>query len=156
MSENNIAWLCFKENIEKRSILEKILPDEYKYKVSSFKIIDQSLISSETKFEAAFSVNICTEEGIKKSLTEFQASSSTNYNILHGDTKGGKKVIIAGYRKCHHNIRKRTKSGNNSTDPDALKDPKTQGKQTNCPTSITFKLKTTVEHEHDKNCSLHP
>ena len=75
---------------------------------------------------------------------------------MQGDTKGGKKVIIAGYRKCHHNIRKRTKSGNNSTDPDALKDPKTQGKQTNCPASITFKLKTTVEHEHDKNCSLHP
>ena len=69
MSENNISWLCFKKNIEKRSILEKLLPDEYKYKVSSFKIIKQSQISSETKLEAAFSVNICTEEGIKKFLT---------------------------------------------------------------------------------------
>ena len=32
MSENNISWLCVKKNIEKRSILEKLLPDEYKKK----------------------------------------------------------------------------------------------------------------------------
>ena len=75
---------------------------------------------------------------------------------MHGDKKSGKKVLVSGYRKCHHKVRKRAKSGNQSTDPDALADTKTEGKQTNCPATITFKLKSTKDHVHDENCSFFP
>ena len=98
-------------------------------------------------------VNVCSEEGINKFLVEFEKSSATSYNVLYGDKKTGKKIVIPGYRKCYHNIRKRTKSGSNE---DEIASPKTVGKQTNCPAGITFKLKQTNDHEHDENCLLFP
>ena len=156
MTTNSFLWMCCKKNLEKRKILENILPEGFKYKISSFKIIEDSPIPNETKFDAIFALNVCSEEGIRKFVSSFQESSSTNYNMLHGDKKSGKTVLVSGYRKCHHNIRKRTKSGNESTDPDSLADPKTEGKQTNCPASITFKLKSTKDHVHDENCLFFP
>ena len=156
MSTNRFSWMCCKKNLEKRKILENILPEEFKYKILSFKISEDSLIPNETKFDAIFALNVCSEEGIRNLLSAFQESSSTNYNMLHGDKRSGKTVLVSGYRKCHHNIRKRTKSGNQSTDPDVLADTKTEGKQTNCPASITFKLKSTKDHVHDENCSFFP
>ena len=62
---------------------------------------------------------------------------------------------MSGYRKCYHNIRKRTKSGSKA-DTDTLADDKTAGKQTNCPAGINFKLKKTDDHNHQENCSLFP
>ena len=82
-----------------------------------------------------------------KFLADFQDSSSTTYNMFRGDKKG-KKSILWGSRKCHHNVRKRSKDDEN------LADEKTKGKQTNCPAQINFKIKATDAHEHDDNCSF--
>ena len=150
------SWLCCKQKPESRKILEDVLPEKYKYRVASFKVLQESQIANETKFEAAISVNICSEEGVHQFLSQFQKSSSTNYNILRGDKKGGKTVLISGYRKCLHNVRKRSKSGNQSTDAEVISDTKTHGKQTKCPAGLYFKLKKTEEHDHDENCSLFP
>ena len=132
------SWLCCKQKPESRTILEDVLPEKYKYRVASFKVIQESQIANETKFEAAISVNICSEEGVHQFLSQFQKSSSTNYNILRGDKKDGKTVLISGYRKCLHNVRKRSKSGNQSTDAEVISDTKTHGKQTKCLAQINF------------------
>ena len=91
MSTNSFSWMCCKKDLEKRKILENLLPEEFKYKISSFKIIEDSLIPNETKFDAIFALNVCSEEDIRIFLRLFQESSSTNYNILHGDKKSGKR-----------------------------------------------------------------
>ena len=130
------SWLCCNQNVEKRQILEKVLPEKYHYRISTFKVLEESEIVHETKFEAVVAVNICSVDNIEQFLSDFQESSSTNYNILAGDKKGGKKTLKTGYRKCHHNVRKRTKSGE-----DTMCDDLTKGKQTNCPAGLTFKLK---------------
>ena len=88
-------------------------------------------------------------------MTAFQESSSTSYNIGRGDNKNRKNIILSGSRKCHHNVRKRTKSGN-SADDDTIAPTRSDGKHTNCPARINFKLKSTEEHVHDENCSLFP
>lgn len=145
------SWLCCNQNVEKRQILEKVLPEKYHYRISTFKVLEESDIVHETKFEAVVAVNICSVDNIEQFLSDFQESSSTNYNILAGDKKGGKKTLKTGYRKCHHNVRKRTKSGE-----DTMCDDLTKGKQTNCPAGLTFKLKKTPEHSHDQTCCLFP
>ena len=152
MATNKVSWLCYKKQIDKRIILENILPENYQYRVSNFKIVQESPIVKETKFEAMFAVNICSEEGFLKFLTEFQESSSTNYNISSGNKKNGKKHLFSGSRKCIHNLRKRKKSG----EEEVLADHRTPGKQTNCPANISFKMKNTDDHDHDENCSLFP
>ena len=62
------SWLCCKKKPENRIILENVLPGEYQYRISSFKVIQESQIVNETKFEASLSVNICTEDGVHKFL----------------------------------------------------------------------------------------
>ena len=81
MATVQFSWSCCNKDLNKRLILENILPPTFKYKISSFKVVQESDIQFETKFEAVLSVNICSEEGLKQFLTEFEASSSTNYNI---------------------------------------------------------------------------
>ena len=152
MSQIQYSWLCFKKDLKKRSILENILPSNYNYKISSFKVLHESEIKNESKFEAVISVNICSEEALQTFLKDFETSSSTIYNIYFGDNRSGKKVVVSGHRKCHHNVRKRSKSG----DPLDVVDDKTVGKQTNCPADIKFKLKRTDDHEHDDNCLFFP
>ena len=146
------SWLCCKQNLEKRLILEQLLPKEYKYRISSFKVIEESEIKLETKFEASVGVNICDVENIKQFFNDFEQASSTNYNLFAGDKKnGGKNTLATGLRKCHHNVRKRKKSGQDEVVCDKIR-----GKQTNCPAVIHFKLKKTPVHVHDQECSLFP
>ena len=154
MSLTQFSWFCCKKNKEKRQILENIMPTGYYYKITSFKIVEDSSIDKETKFEATVAVNICDENQIDPFFDKFEKSSSSNYNILYGDTKNSKKNKIAGYRKCHHNIRQRMKSG--SSGDMAPPPPLTVGKQTNCPASINFRLKKTNDHIHNENCTLTP
>ena len=136
----NFSWLCCAKTPEKRKYLEDVMPCKYKYKISSFKVVQESKIQSEVKFEAVLNVNVCQEEGIQQFLAEFEKSSLTSYNQLHGDSRKSKKMVVSGYRKCYHNIRKRSKSGSKADDIDTLADDKTAGKQTNCPAGINFKL----------------
>ena len=96
MATKKVSWLCYKKQIDNRIILESILPENYQYRVSNFKIVQDSPILKETKFESVFAVNICSEEGFLKFLAEFQESSSTNYNILQGDKKMEKSTCFLG------------------------------------------------------------
>ena len=101
------------------------MPEQYHYRITNFKVVEESQIVNETKFEAIVAVNICSEEGIKQFINDFQKSSSTNYNIQDGDKNVGKNTMKTGHRKCHHNVRKRNQSGQ-----DEICDSKTKGKQT--------------------------
>ena len=65
------TWKCLKKDLEKRSILENILPVKYSYVISSFKLIYRSDIPNESKFEADF---------LKDFFTELEKTSSTVYN----------------------------------------------------------------------------
>ena len=149
------TWKCLKKDLEKRSILENILPVKYNYEISSFKLIHKSDIPNESKFEADFSLNVCSEAGLKDFFTELEKTSSTVYNILHGDKRKNQKILISGYRKCYHNVRKRTKSGRQGEEEEISK-AKTTGKNTSCTASIKFALKKTAEHVHGDDCSLFP
>lgn len=149
------SWKCFKKDIEKRFMLEDILPVNYMYRISSFKLSHESNIPNESKFEAVISVNICSEVGLKEFFKQLENSSSTEYNIMHGDNRNLQKILISGSRKCYHNVRKRTKSGRQG-DNEVLTNPKTAGKDTSCPAYLQFKLKKTVEHVHNDECSLFP
>ena len=96
MSSNQFSWLCCIKNKERRHILENVLPSGYKYNISSFKIVEDSAIGKETKFETVMNVNICNEEGINQFLAEFEVSSLTRYNIFRGDLKVRKKWWFPG------------------------------------------------------------
>ena len=54
-----IQWDVCRNNVEHQRILEDILPQNYHYQVTSFKIEELSPITAETKFDAQFNVNCC-------------------------------------------------------------------------------------------------
>jgi hypothetical protein len=60
-------------------------------------------------------------------FNELGKTSSTVYNTMHGDKRNLQKSVISVYRKCYHNVRKRTKSGKQG-DNEILTIPETAGK----------------------------
>ena len=69
-------------------MLENVLPrDLYKYRISFFKVAQESNISKESKFESIFEVNLCSEEGVKSFLKDLENSTSTGYTIDFGDKR---------------------------------------------------------------------
>ena len=52
----NVLWKCFDKAVEKRKILENELPEGFSYVINRFKLLKESDIPHEAKFEAAFFV----------------------------------------------------------------------------------------------------
>ena len=76
-------------------------------------------------------------------LKDFEKTSSTAYNINHADRNDIKTILVSGFRKCHHNVRR--KEGSKE---------KTLGKNTTCEARIKFKLRKTADHDHAEDCEL--
>ena len=65
---------------EASSILNPVLPDDYSFFITGFKVVKQSAIVGETQFTVECRVNIEAKEDIDQ--------SSTTYNKLRGDRQG--------------------------------------------------------------------
>ena len=74
-------WYCFENNLEKQNILENELPGTYNYKGNRFKVMEKKKQSDESKFEADFIVDICTEEVRDNFIKDFEEKTGTNFNI---------------------------------------------------------------------------
>ena len=97
-------WYCFENNLEKRNILENELPKTYNYKVNRFKVMEEKKEPYESKFEADFIVDICTEEVRDNFIKDFEEKTGTNFNISKSQRigKGGSKQKLL---KCTRNLR---------------------------------------------------
>ena len=80
----DIQWDVCKNNLDHNLDL---LPREFRYQITSFKIDEESSITAETKFTAQFNVNCCTEEATVDFLRELQSITNTTYNIFTGDNR---------------------------------------------------------------------
>ena len=138
--------LCFEDKDVCANCFEtvkNIFPDGYKYMISDFALLERSKIVGEEKFNVVFRVDIANKDDINGFITKLGQKSGTTYNRFCGDIEGtGKKVVIRGYRKCHHNVRR------HSLKPDAThngpgRQPGTEcvpGKNTECPALLKFSL----------------
>ena len=116
ITNNNFQWLCCNQNVEKRRLLEQILPQDFNYKVNEFKISQESNVLNENTFVATVLVNICDDQEIETFLTEFKEISNTDYNKNKADTEEGKSVKVSGQRKCIHNVQKKGKQGDQGSE----------------------------------------
>ena len=142
----SFEWLCCKKDLEKRKVLEQILPQDYKYKINGFKVTSLNDVINETNFEATILVNVCDPLEIETFLTEFKDLSNTDYNKFKADTKETKTLQVSGKRKCIHKVRKKTEEA---------KDQRA-GMNTKCEAFIKFKLRKVADHEHDDDCDQFP
>ena len=136
-----IIWNCCENKPEVRVILEDMLPNSMVFQVIAFDVQEHNNITVESKFFARMFMRGCTEEHVKEFLTKFGSISHTTHNMFRGDTKGGKKYIVSGTRKCHHSVRKRV-----SPSTSTVCDDKEKGKQTHCESKIGFKI---LNHDHN-------
>ena len=67
----NLMWKCFDKVDEKRKMLERELPTGFEYIVNRFKIVEESSVPHESKFEAGFIVKVCDEEKQDKFIKSF-------------------------------------------------------------------------------------
>ena len=97
-------WYCFENNLEKRNILENELPKTYNYKVNRFKVMEEKKEPHESKFEADFIVDICTEEVRDNFIKDFEEKTGTNFNISKSQRigKGGNQQKLFN---CIRNVR---------------------------------------------------
>ena len=110
----NVVWKCFEKNTEMRKVLEKELPEGFSYVVNRFKLIKESEVPHESKFEAAFLVNICTEETANKFVHQLETRTGTNFNLKHSQrkTQSATKNWNHWKHKCARNVTVQTKSTN--------------------------------------------
>ena len=110
----NVVWKCFEKNTEMRKVLEKELPEGFSYVVNRFKLIKESEVPHESKFEAAFLVNICTEETANKFVHQLETRTGTNFNLKHSQrkTQSATKNWKHFLHKCARNVTVQTKKTN--------------------------------------------
>ena len=90
-SAKNVLWKCFEKGGDKKNFLENELPEGFSYSVNRFKLIRESDIPHESKFESAFLVNICTEETANQFVKELESLTGTNFNLKKGSRKSALK-----------------------------------------------------------------
>ena len=144
---------CHQKKVEERKILEDILPPDYNYKVHFFQLVEKKPILMESIFKAKVVCNVCSKDGCDQWLQEFSNITDTCYNQSHSDNYRKGQVVVGGFRKCIHKVKK-------CKDPktDQPKKDKTPGKNLDCPAKVTFQLKKSPAHHHHEDCehySLH-
>ena len=132
-----VNWEGFSHlNPRQKRALEDILVPDYKYKIKSFDIIEESAILLESKFSAELVLNICDPIELDFFLDQFYHLTSTSYNKDKADSRNKAKFLMTGTRKCMHNVRKQA-----SRHHEGLCADKTSQKNTECGAKISFKLR---------------
>lgn len=151
-------WHCCYNDIGKRDLLERELPDLYSYKIDRFKVIERKNEPHESKFEAEFTVDVCTEEARNEFISQLENKTGTNLNKVRVDRegKGGWKQRTM---KCARNCRARLSSedgrGGRGSGSGRVKGVERQpGKNQNCKTIVNTRLYPChMDHNHDNdNC----
>ena len=83
----NVLWSCFENEKEKRWILENQLPQGFSYKINKFKLMKESAIPHESKFDASFLVNVCSEEKADLFVKDLERETGTNFNSFRGKSE---------------------------------------------------------------------
>ena len=81
------------------------LPDGFEYIVNRFKIVEESSVPHESKFEAGFLVKVCDEEKQDKFIKSFECSTGTNFNLKWAKNKPSVKNWKHKLLKCSRNVR---------------------------------------------------
>ena len=89
----NIQWEVLDGEAEIKSIIEDLLPPEFKYKIVSIKDFLVSKLRKESKFTIKILSNICSKNDVHIFLRSFSQISGTSYNINGGDRKNQAKVL---------------------------------------------------------------
>ena len=137
-------WNCSFNNLENRQVLEKELPEIYSYKVDRFKLVEKRNEPHESKFEAEFLVDICTEQERNEFISHFEKKTGTNFNKAWTD-RVGKSGVKQRTLKCSRNVYVRLSdnqgSGGRGSGSGRVKGVERQpGKNQNCRTTISTKL----------------
>ena len=149
----NLMWKCFDKGDEKRKILERELPDGFEYIVNRFKIVEESSVPHESKFEAGFLVKVCDEEKQDEFIKSFECSTGTNFNLKWAKKKPSVKNWKHKLLKCSRNVREQmqvadTKMAGKGAGSGRVKGVERQlGKNQDCQTSMSITLRPCkVEH----------
>ena len=90
----DIQWKCSFDNVDHRKHLEDLLPPDYRYQVTKFKVVKDPENPNpplmETQFEARVYANVCHEQGLSNVLMDFSSITDTAYNQQTGNRRKGK------------------------------------------------------------------
>ena len=144
-------WLGLDTAESDKKVLNENLPPNYDYRVHFFKLDKKAIHDAESQFTAKMSVRLgnCTDDGIKSFLDSFYFFTSTTYNMKDRDRRPkiveGRvpRVIVSGWRKCHHRVRKRVSKITQVLSKDEVKD-----KNSECDAKLCFSLRN-HQHNHD-------
>ena len=142
-----VLWKCFEKGGDKKQILENELPGDFSYVVNRFKLLQESDIPHEAKFESAFLVNICSEETANQFVREVESLTGTNFNIKNASKKPALKNWKHKSLKCSRNVRDRTSTANfpaggKGAGSGRVKgDQRQPGKNQDCKTNMSLTLR---------------
>ena len=153
-SPKNVLWNCFEQGLDKKRILEDELPGGFSYKVNRFKLIKESEIPHESKFEAAFMVNICSEEKASEFVKSMETLSGINFNVGHSTKKNWRHKLL----KCARKVKVRTNKTNVKVEGKGAGSGRAKGverqpgKNQDCKTSLGITLRPCKEHSDEGGC----
>ena len=128
-------------------MLERELPQGFKYIVNKFKIVEECSVPHESKFEAGFIVKVCDEEKQDKFIKSFVCSTGTNFNFKWAKKKPSVKNWKHTVLKCSQNLRKQMQvadakmAGKGAGSGHVKGVERHLGKNQDCQTSMSFTLR---------------
>ena len=78
VTDMGFVWECDGNSIEETNELEDSRPEGFKYKMNNSKIIEESEIKEEIKFQAEFVVNICNKEEASRFINSIATRNDTD------------------------------------------------------------------------------
>jgi hypothetical protein len=154
---HNFEWYCQQNEKEKRIILENELPSTDSYKVDRFKVIEERQEPHESKFEAEFLVDICTDAEKDNFVNAFEKKTGNNFKIVNGERTGKGGWKQKGL-KCSRNVRstlsdKKESGGRGSGSGPVSGVERQPGKNQNCKTTMSVRLNPCLEnHTGSDDC----
>ena len=144
--KKTFEWRCLESESKVKQFLENELPDGFEYVVNRFKMIGESDIPHESKFEARFLVGVCSDEDATRFVHELEVKTGTNFNLA-SFSRAGKKNWKQTTLKCSRNVKTQTSpestkaKGKGAGQGRVKGEERQKGKNMNCTTKMSTTLK---------------
>ena len=144
--KKTFEWKCQESESKVKQFLENELPDGFEYVVNRLKMVGESNIPHESKFEARFLVGVCSEEDATRFVHELEVKTGTSFNPTQIN-RTGKKNWKQTTLKCTRNVKTQTSpestkaKGKGAGQGRVKGDERQKGKDMNCKTKMSTTLK---------------
>ena len=147
-TKGTFLWECCDDDSNLQDFFENALPENYTYKVTKLKMLEESDISKESRFMANFKVNVCASEEVETFIKDLENKTETQYLPDRSQTSrgAGERYGKKWTSRKYHCIRKVRDQRSKPEEKKRMGSGKQKGEErqpgkgTNCKANFAYKF----------------